>query len=756
MLMNMTISGICSYKHIIKLCVCMVFLAVNTLLYGAVIHVPADYPTIQLAIDVAVDGDEIVVAPGTYNEVINFNSRTIYLHSSDGPEVTMIDGTGFNSTVVVCANNNNPETRFEGFTVTGGIADSGGGMRIINSDPTIDNCTFSNNFANIYGGGLYCYYSNSTLTDCSFIDNIANRDHWQSSHGGAIFNEGGSLSISQCNFSGNRAFRNPNSEGSSASGGAIENKNSELYVSDSEFIENITDVWGGAIHTYDNDSFTVVIENCRFISNQAIGHDDIYDQVGYGGAISSRGNTSIIGCIFDSNSANKIYTAFSIGGAIRHSNGGYGNDYYLEVVDCSFINNSSYNGGGIGVFRSNLNVYNCMFYENESNSSGSAIYNEESYCAISNCLFTRNRKDAVVASDRGMTEVSDSLFTFNFNATPIASYSNGIALVENCYFVNNTDSGGRGGVITAFSGSALVMKNCFMYNNSALNGGSISLSDSQLLLANCVIANSYGTQNGGAVYMDNSLLEIVNSQFVNNISGLFSNTIFCDSENHAEPSTLNIYNSIIWDLPSQIENKDNSSITISYSDVRGGYTGTGNIDADPLFTDIETLNFKLQSGSPCIDRGNNDAVPGWLTYDAAGDSRFVNDPGMPDLGYGTAPLLDIGPYEFKNTSYASLSIVDTPIISGRNMEIIGMNAQPVSDTYVLFSVKGEGKTWIKQMNIEIDIKKPYILIGPLVTDNNGDFNEVVKVKLIARVIDVWFQYVQYEVASNIVATRVIP
>src|SRR5262245_15837686 len=55
------------------------------------LHVPSEYPTIQAAIDAAVDGDEIIVAPGTYHEAINFNGKALHLHSSDGPETTIID-----------------------------------------------------------------------------------------------------------------------------------------------------------------------------------------------------------------------------------------------------------------------------------------------------------------------------------------------------------------------------------------------------------------------------------------------------------------------------------------------------------------------------------------------------------------------------------------------------------------------------------------------------------------------------------------
>ncbi len=43
---------------------------------------------------------------------------------------------------------------------------------------------------------------------------------------------------------------------------------------------------------------------------------------------------------------------------------------------------------------------------------------------------------------------------------------------------------------------------------------------------------------------------------------------------------------------------------MSYCDIQGGWPGEGNIDADPLFTDIINGDFHLLAGSPCIDAGD--------------------------------------------------------------------------------------------------------------------------------------------------------
>jgi len=92
------------------------------------INVPADQGTIQAGIDAAVNpGDEVVVAPGTYVEAINFLGKAITLRSSGGAAVTTIDG-GAAGTVVTCTTSETSTTVLDGFTITngsGGMYNSG-------------------------------------------------------------------------------------------------------------------------------------------------------------------------------------------------------------------------------------------------------------------------------------------------------------------------------------------------------------------------------------------------------------------------------------------------------------------------------------------------------------------------------------------------------------------------------------------------------------------------------------------------------
>ena len=51
---------------------------------------------------------------------------------------------------------------------------------------------------------------------------------------------------------------------------------------------------------------------------------------------------------------------------------------------------------------------------------------------------------------------------------------------------------------------------------------------------------------------------------------------------------------------------DHGSLSVTFSDVMGGWSGEGNIDADPLF--ISDRNYHLRPGSPCIDAGTDAGV----------------------------------------------------------------------------------------------------------------------------------------------------
>jgi len=143
----------------------------EAVIISRVIYVPADYPTIQAAIDAAISGDEIVVSPDVYYETVYFGNKNIILRSTDptDPSVvasTVIDGE-WNGPVVTFGGNESADCVLSGFTITNGYyeeeeedgkyqaGDGGGGICGNGTLATIERNVIQNNDSDFDGGGLY-------------------------------------------------------------------------------------------------------------------------------------------------------------------------------------------------------------------------------------------------------------------------------------------------------------------------------------------------------------------------------------------------------------------------------------------------------------------------------------------------------------------------------------------------------------------------------------------------------------------------
>ncbi len=103
-------------------------------------HVPADFASIQDAIDGSSSGDTICVAAGTYDETIDFSGKDLVIEGYEGADSTTIDGDG-SGPVVRLASGESAAATLRGFTVTGGEAETGAGLYVENADPTLESLT---------------------------------------------------------------------------------------------------------------------------------------------------------------------------------------------------------------------------------------------------------------------------------------------------------------------------------------------------------------------------------------------------------------------------------------------------------------------------------------------------------------------------------------------------------------------------------------------------------------------------------------
>ncbi|MCZ6836271.1 MAG: hypothetical protein O7G85_10890, partial [Planctomycetota bacterium] len=159
-------------------------------------------------------------------------------------------------------------------------------------------------------------------------------------------------------------------------------------------------------------------------------------------------------------------------------------------------------------------------------------------------------------------------------------------------------------------------------------------------LVNTVFSQNKAGSLGGAMHV----VESVPNTSVSLINCTISDNCGHGISNHE--STIILRNSIVWgNSPEQFhEDTDGgpplapgasgapSIFDARYCDIEGGWgdADSNNIDADPLFVQASSDNLRLSFGSPCVDRGDNGAIPEGITLDLAGQPRVDN--GTVDLG----------------------------------------------------------------------------------------------------------------------------
>lgn len=187
-------------------------------------HVPSECPTIQAGVDSAAVGDTVLVDCGTYYEHDIVMKSGVCLMSETGESGCVTIDAGHMGRVIYCLNVD-AAASIVGFTITGGLAtgtatedSTGGGVYCEDSSPTLANCAFLENHADLAGGGLSCGTdpglalagrklrraddlsspprSGPTITDCTFSGN-------SSRGGGAAFFGLASSTVTGCTFSGN-------------------------------------------------------------------------------------------------------------------------------------------------------------------------------------------------------------------------------------------------------------------------------------------------------------------------------------------------------------------------------------------------------------------------------------------------------------------------------------------------------------------------------------------------------------------------
>jgi predicted GH43/DUF377 family glycosyl hydrolase len=204
--------------------------------------------------------------------------------------------------------------------------------------------------------------------------------------------------------------------------------------------------------------------------------------------------------------------------------------------------------------------------------------------------------------------------------------------IRNCTIRDNLANGapsawGGGGII---GNGKLTVEDSLIVDNWAVQGASgVRSGGGSLTMTNTVVANNTGAMG---IHL-NSPAKLMNATVVNNEGGILINPPIT--------GTLKVTNSILHGNGWQISEEGSGSAQATYSLVEGGWSGSGNLDANPMFVDPGNQDYHLQPGSAAIDSGTETGAP---NHDMEGRYR------PQDGDFDHESRMDMGAYEFQPTS----------------------------------------------------------------------------------------------------------
>ncbi len=582
---------------------------------------------------------------------------------------------------------------FDDCLLTDNNADlDGGAVYAIGADPAFARCELSVNRALFDGGGLYAAAGATVLEACTFVTNFADE-------GGGARLVGGAPAVIDCVFSLNFARR----------GGAMNASGGTAQITRTLFDRNESEAGGGALA----EGGAPVFELCDFVRNEAIvaggfqgtGGTPTIDRCTFtaneggqrGGAIVIAGGAADVrDCVFTGNTAEGFFV--SNGGAVDlvEATG-------TTIARCVFVANRANFGAGLAA-KGDATITDCEILDHPG-FVGGGMYVTEGAVVVERCTFRGNSATGdVVASGGGLhgfladPVLRDCRFEANTSTTTGGGVhvEGGSPVIVRCVFEGNTANGNGGGLFVA-DGGPVIIATVFRANATPAFGGGVAAENSDGTYRDCIFAGNRGAFGGGIVSLSGDP-EIANCVFTGNratgtvgqtgctggglgggvssIGGaprivnctFASNAAECGGSGGGVSVIVgSIVNCVLWnntDAGGADESAQVSGavVSVDYSCVQGltgGLGGEGNIGTDPRFVDrlgpdgapgTNDDDVRLRAGSPCIDAGDNDAVPAGVTTDAAGLPRFVDDPAAPDTGRGAPPLVDLGAFEHQASS----------------------------------------------------------------------------------------------------------
>jgi hypothetical protein len=557
---------------------------------GAVVHVPADQASLQVALNTVPDGGVIELAAGTY--AAPAGGFTIYPDQSGGTRsFTVRAATG--AAVVLSG---------------------GGSSRILTfttpKPVTFERLTFANGVSTeqYQGGAISVSHVQASFVSCIFDKNAGNAP---TTGGGAVWIDTSTVSFQGCTFTNNTSLNYA---------GAISALLSSIFISDSRFSGNRTNVpgqsdfnAGGAIH---GNGCTMKIAHCSFDDNQA----------GYvGGAIYVIGlwqDPVMDLLVTDSEFTNNIAVLGPTGTKVASTTGGA---VFLEAqttarfFNCRFTNNSSQQGGAISSYQTITEVKNCVFTNNRATGSGFS----DSLGGAIIALSADNPDPSLGASQPNrrpaQLTVTDSLIQGPGVSAPSARQGGGIFIAGDLNFAYGLGGAPVNGTVDSNRAVAYLTRVVFSNlatvgpDNNGGSGGALTADFATVHVNNCIVQNCSTSHFGGAFELvRRSVGDINNTTFSHNTAGSLGGAITMFGGN------LNVNGSNFLDNGLNTGSAE-GTVLVTSADPGGG--GLPPVD---MVGTISNCLFDNNSGQTTIYDGDSTTAPfNRLQYSA--NRIFPND-----------------------------------------------------------------------------------------------------------------------------------
>jgi predicted outer membrane repeat protein len=216
------------------------------------------------------------------------------------------------------------------------------------------------------------------------------------------------------------------------------------------------------------------------------------------------------------------------------------------------------------------------------------------------------------------------------------------------------NSADYGGGIQAVNSSSVTFNNCTFDSNLVRHtGGAIHCGNASIVdVDSCLFIKNMSWENGGALYSrDGGQINALHSTITDNRAGDDFEGLGAGVYAEAGTSPTLTDCIVFYNWSSEIYPSDLTTIT--YCDVRGGYTGSGNIDYDPFFCDWVNGDYHIASNSLCVIGGSGGDQIGLYgigcaavyprIFQVPADTALIQDAIFASY-QGDTVLVDIGSY----------------------------------------------------------------------------------------------------------------